>query len=135
MGTLTADDVLFSRVGAVGTILDVRGILQVQFTAFDGLPLSLTTSSGPAAHLVEDLNFGGAMTGSETQLFLRMPGGGTLQPSNMVFSTIPTTGVYVEVQSTNATEWVLEMDNPFPGSVSVAETLDDGVARIVWPWP
>lgn len=134
-GTLIADDVAFANSGALGAVtLDVRGLLDVVFTEFDGLPLSLTSTSGPAAHTLEDVTFTG-MAGTETQLFLRMPGGGVFLGWNLIFTDPPTTGLYASVESSNATPWSLDMLNPSPGSVSAVEIADDGVATIEWPAP
>jgi hypothetical protein len=108
MGTFFADDVTLRRTGPVGTVVDVRGIAQVNYSTFDGLPLRVTSAQAPPSHSIAGTVFQN-MDPADVQLYLEMPGvvGATLSITDAVFDTPAggfTTGAYVQTQRQSGVE-------------------------------
>ena len=116
MGTFTADDVELGRTGPVGTALEVRGIADVQFTTFTGLPLRISSTTQATAHNVTDLVFSDtSFDPADVQLYLELQGGvnSPLNMSGMQFdSPAFSTGAHVQVQRAAG--------GPFPNEPFVA---------------
>jgi hypothetical protein len=123
MGTLFSDDVTLGRTGPVGTALDVRGIANVNFTTFVGLPLRVTSGASPLAHVLSGLFFT-SMDAADVQLRLELPGvaGALVQVTNSSFDTPAggfTTGAHVEAQRLSGTTTLtieIIQTSPFPGT-------------------
>ncbi len=137
MGTFTADDVTMTRTGPVGTAMDVRGTMNVQFTTMVGLPLRLTSTVAGPSHLLGDVTFT-SMDPADVQLYLELPGGINfpLNMSGMAFAiTSFTTGAHLQTERGPggfAEDFVAELFSPSPSGVS-ATILQGANTTVIWP--
>jgi hypothetical protein len=125
MGTFFSDDVTLGRSGPVGAALDVRGIANVNFTTFVGLPLRVTSGASPIAHFLSGLFFN-SMDAADVQLYLELPGVAGVPATEVTNSSFDTpaggftTGAHVEAQqfpgSTTTLTILIIQTSPFPGT-------------------
>jgi hypothetical protein len=129
-GDLSTSGSTLARGGTA--ILEVRGNVDIDIATFDGLPLRIDSTLGTANYVLDGVTFTNMNT-ADTQLYIRVAGSGQITTNDMTFLTVPTTGLFASVASSNATNWTLQMQNPNPGNEAFTQT--DGVANIVWPYP
>jgi len=137
MGAFVADDVFMARTGPLGSVLDVRGTIDLQFTTMRGLPVRVTSSTPPLLHTITDVTFA-SMAPTEVQLYLELPGSGPNSPLNMSFMIFDSPGfnggAHIQTVRGGALTDVMtvELFNPSPaagGSV----VIQGPNTSVIWP--
>lgn len=137
MGTFTADDVEMTRTGPLGTVLDVRGTLDVQFTTLTGLPLRLESSVAGPSQSLSDVVFQ-SMSPTQVQLYVELPALGVNSPffvPNMIFdSPAFTTGAHLQTERLSGSGvMVFELFNAAPAGGQGNVVIQGANTSVVWP--
>ncbi len=119
-------------------VLEVRGILNVYQTVFDGVPLRLVSSLSPNSHTLSQSTFTNMPTTS-TQLHLELIGQGPSVPfviQQPTFTTTPTTGYYLRVVNTSQAGALLrvQVTGPTPSSPGTHISTSGAPVQVEWPY-